>query len=73
MYVLTCHFLSFYAIFALKFCLILTKDFNCLNFDNLKKQNLSIEGFSLTDYGSLWLIPLLTLQGSPVGWMRMNG
>ena len=48
MCVLTCHFLSFYAIFALKFCPILTKDFHCLNSNNLRKRNLSNGRFSVT-------------------------
>ena len=48
MCVLTCHFLSFYAIFALKFCPILTKDFHCLISNNLRKQNLSNGRFSVT-------------------------
>ena len=49
MYVsLTCHFLSFYAIFALKFYPILTKDFICLNSNNLRKRNPSFEGYSVT-------------------------
>ena len=48
MQVLTCHSLLFNAIVALKFHLILSKDFNCLNSDNLRKQNPSFEGFSVT-------------------------
>ena len=42
-------FVVYNAIFALKFCPILTKDFNCLNSDNLRKQNPSFEGFSMTE------------------------
>ena len=42
------HFLSFYAIFALKFRPILIKDFHYLNTDNLRKQNLSNGRFFVT-------------------------
>ena len=53
MWVLTCHhFLSLYAIFPSKFCPILTKDFHCLNSDNLRKRNPSL--FEVR--GFWWLI-----------------
>ena len=58
MQALICHFLSFYAIFALKFRPILTKDFHCLNSDNLRKWNLSIQM-----RGFLWLFPYLCRYG----------
>ena len=48
MQALTCHSLLFNSIVALKFHLILSKGFNCLNSDNLRKQNTSFEGFSVT-------------------------
>ena len=40
-FVALCHF-------CLKFCPIPTKDFLCLNYDNLRKWNPSFEGFSVT-------------------------
>ena len=47
--VLTCHFLLFYAIFALKFLPILAKDLKiCLNSNILRKRNPLFKGFSVT-------------------------
>ena len=45
---MTCHFYSFNAIFVLKFCPIITKDFHCFSSNNLRKRNLSNERFSVT-------------------------
>ena len=44
-------FIALNAILAFKFCLVLTKYFNCLNsdFENLRKRDPSFEGFSVTD------------------------
>ena len=63
--VLTCHFLSFYAIFASKFRPILTKDFHCLNSDNLRKRNLSFEGLFWVNKNNFNLTPPVVIEKPP--------